>query len=67
MDGKGSFGSGPCTVNCNNQQGDIYSFHTGGANIDYADGHVAFITKSIDINVLASLVTRGGKEIVDFP
>lgn len=44
---------------------DIYSFHTGGANVAYADGHVSFVSKSVDINVLVPLVTRGGGEIVE--
>ncbi len=64
-DGKGAFGTGPCIMNCNNQQGDIYSFHTGGANVAFADGHVTFVSKSVDINVLVPMVTRGGGEIVD--
>jgi prepilin-type N-terminal cleavage/methylation domain-containing protein/prepilin-type processing-associated H-X9-DG protein len=67
-DGKSSpiaFGKGKCVVNCNNQQGDIFSFHTAGANVVYADGHVTFISANIDLNILASQVTRGGGEIVD--
>jgi prepilin-type processing-associated H-X9-DG protein len=60
-------GAGPCVVNCNNQQGDIFSFHAGGANLAYADGHVSFISTSIGINILVSLTTRGGGEIVDVP
>jgi prepilin-type processing-associated H-X9-DG protein len=69
-DGKNTtvaFGAGPCVINCNNQQGDIYSFHTGGANMVYADGHVSFISTSVDINTLVSLVTRGGGEIIELP
>jgi prepilin-type N-terminal cleavage/methylation domain-containing protein/prepilin-type processing-associated H-X9-DG protein len=61
------FGQGPCVINCNNQQGDIYSFHNGGANLAYADGHVSFISTSIGINILVSLVTKGGGERVDVP
>ena len=66
-DGKSASGSGPCVVNCNNQSGDIYSFHVGGANISYADGHVGFIAANIDLNILVKLVTKGGGEIVDVP
>ncbi len=66
-DGKGAFGSGPCVLNCNNQQGDIYSFHVSGANTVFADGHVSFFSTAIDINVLVSLVTRGGGEVVEIP
>ena len=64
-DGKNAIGTGPCVINCNNQQGDIYSFHTGGANVAYVDGHVSFVSKSIDVNILVPLVTRGGGEIGD--
>jgi prepilin-type processing-associated H-X9-DG protein len=60
-------GQGPCVVNCNNIQGDIFSFHVGGANISYADGHVGFISQNISINVLVSLVTKGGGETVQAP
>lgn len=66
-DGLSAFATGPCVVNCNNQQGDIFSFHPGGANLCYADGHVSFISTSIGINILVSLVTKGGHEIVDVP
>ncbi len=61
------FGQGPCVINCNNQQGDIFSFHSGGANLAYADGHVTFISAQVSLNILVSLVTRGGGEIVDVP
>jgi prepilin-type N-terminal cleavage/methylation domain-containing protein/prepilin-type processing-associated H-X9-DG protein len=62
-DGKSGFATGPSVMNSNNQQGDIFSFHTGGANVAFADGHVTFLSKSMDINTLVSLVTRGGGEI----
>lgn len=66
-DGKTAFGAGPCVVNCNNQQGDIYSFHPGGSNVSFVDGHVSFLAATVEINVLASLVTRGGGEVVELP
>jgi prepilin-type processing-associated H-X9-DG protein len=52
-------------MNCNNLQGDIYSFHTGGANIGFADGSVRFVRESISIVTLAALVTKGSGEIAD--
>jgi prepilin-type N-terminal cleavage/methylation domain-containing protein/prepilin-type processing-associated H-X9-DG protein len=64
-DGTGTVNLGPCAMNCNNLNGDIYSFHTGGANIGFADGSVRFVSKSISIVTLASLVTKGGGEVVD--
>jgi prepilin-type N-terminal cleavage/methylation domain-containing protein/prepilin-type processing-associated H-X9-DG protein len=54
---------GPCAMNCNNQD-DVYSFHNGGANIGFADGSVHFISASISIVTLASLVTKGGGEVI---
>jgi prepilin-type processing-associated H-X9-DG protein len=66
-DGLSAFGAGPCVINCNNQQGDIYSFHFGGANLCYCDGHVSFLSEQVGLNILVSLVTKGGGEIVDLP
>jgi prepilin-type processing-associated H-X9-DG protein len=63
--GQLNFGTGPCAMNCNNLQGDIYAFHTGGANIGFADGSVKFVSTSITIVTLASLVTKGGGEVVN--
>ncbi|MBS0260511.1 MAG: DUF1559 domain-containing protein [Planctomycetes bacterium] len=67
QDGLSAFGTGPCIMNCNNQQGDIYSFHSGGANVCFADGHVTFVSEQVGLNILVSLVTKGGGEIVDHP
>lgn len=66
-DGTSNIGSGPCVVNCNNTAGDIYSFHRGGANLAYCDGHVSFIAQDIAINVLVALVTKAGTETVVLP
>jgi prepilin-type N-terminal cleavage/methylation domain-containing protein/prepilin-type processing-associated H-X9-DG protein len=62
--GRGSIGTGPCVMNCNNLAGDIYSFHTGGAPVAFADGSVRFVRDSVSIVVLASLVTKAGGEVV---
>jgi prepilin-type processing-associated H-X9-DG protein len=63
--GRTNFGTGPCAMNCNNLQGDIYSFHPNGANIAFADGSVRFVQASIPITTLAALVTKAGGEVVD--
>jgi prepilin-type N-terminal cleavage/methylation domain-containing protein/prepilin-type processing-associated H-X9-DG protein len=54
---------GPCAINCINQ-GEVYSFHPGGANVLLADGSVHFLKASIDIRIFARLVTRAGGEVV---
>jgi prepilin-type processing-associated H-X9-DG protein/prepilin-type N-terminal cleavage/methylation domain-containing protein len=54
---------GPCGINCTNSN-EVYSFHPGGANVLFADGSVRFLKASIDIRILARLVTRAGGEVV---
>jgi prepilin-type processing-associated H-X9-DG protein len=54
---------GPCAVNCTNDR-EVYSFHTSGANVVFADGSVRFLSATLDIRVFARLVTRDGGEVV---
>jgi prepilin-type processing-associated H-X9-DG protein len=61
----GTTSPGRCAINCNNQ--DVYSFHPGGANILFADGHVQFMTARIDIREFVKMVTRTGGEVVLAP
>lgn len=46
-----------CSVNCTNQ-GEIYSFHTGGANIIMGDASVKFISTEVDLRTLMLLCAR---------
>jgi prepilin-type processing-associated H-X9-DG protein len=52
---------GPCAVNCQNRD-EIYGFHPGGVNAVFCDGHVGFINESIEVRIMAALVTREGRE-----
>jgi prepilin-type N-terminal cleavage/methylation domain-containing protein/prepilin-type processing-associated H-X9-DG protein len=61
-DGNTDF-NGPCAVNCTNSN-EIYSFHTGGANLLFVDCSVHFVRTSIPISVMAALWTRAGGENV---
>ena len=54
---------GPCAVNCHNG-GDLYAFHTGGANVLFSDGSVHFLNQSTPLGVLVSLTTRSGGEVL---
>jgi prepilin-type N-terminal cleavage/methylation domain-containing protein/prepilin-type processing-associated H-X9-DG protein len=54
---------GPCAINCTNEN-EVYSFHPGGANAVFADGHVQFLSQGMSIRTLAALVTRAGGEVV---
>ena len=55
---------GPLGINNSNEWGHcFYSFHDGGANFAFADGSVQFFSESIDLHVLATLVTRAGNEL----
>ena len=52
---------GSCGINCSNDYG-LFSFHSGGANTVFVDGSVHFLNSSIDIRVLAALITKAGGE-----
>src|SRR6266851_4664286 len=60
--GDGTAFYGTCAINCTNDR-EVYSFHPGGANVVFADGHVHFLKESIDIRIFAALVTRAGGEV----
>jgi prepilin-type N-terminal cleavage/methylation domain-containing protein/prepilin-type processing-associated H-X9-DG protein len=50
-------------MNCTNN-GEPYSFHTGGCNFGMCDGSVRFIRESISIRTMARLVTANGGEVI---
>lgn len=57
--------AGGCTkaLNAKNNN-EPYSFHTGGANFLFADGHVGFVRDSIPLVTLAALCTMQAGEVV---
>jgi prepilin-type N-terminal cleavage/methylation domain-containing protein/prepilin-type processing-associated H-X9-DG protein len=64
-DGGGGFkkpSGAPIFINGNNN-GELYSFHTGGANAVFADGSVHFLTASMTPAAFAALVTARGGEV----
>jgi prepilin-type N-terminal cleavage/methylation domain-containing protein/prepilin-type processing-associated H-X9-DG protein len=65
LDGANANGTVPggCAMNCSNNS-EVYSFHSGGASMVFADGSVHFLKDSINLCVLAKLVTRAGGEVV---
>jgi prepilin-type processing-associated H-X9-DG protein len=62
-DSEGVNSPGPCAINYTNNR-EIYSFHPGGANAVFADGHVQFLSGAMSIRTLAAIVTRAGGEVV---
>lgn len=48
-------GGGPCVINCDNVT-NFFAFHTGGANFLYCDGHVQFVTNSLNPGTAAQLI-----------
>jgi prepilin-type N-terminal cleavage/methylation domain-containing protein/prepilin-type processing-associated H-X9-DG protein len=57
-------GQGCCVVNCTNLGGEIYAFHSGGANALRGDGSVFFMSDSIPPAVLAALISAKGGEVI---
>jgi prepilin-type processing-associated H-X9-DG protein len=49
-------------INCTND-GEVYSFHTGGANVSLCDGSVRFVAQSVTIRVFAAMVTAKAGEL----
>lgn len=45
--------------------GEIFAFHTGGAQACFADGSTRFLSSSIETAVGVALITRAGSETVD--
>jgi prepilin-type N-terminal cleavage/methylation domain-containing protein/prepilin-type processing-associated H-X9-DG protein len=54
---------GDCAVNCANGN-EIYSFHTGGANVLMGDGSVRFLKAQTSVNIVIPLLTRSGGEVL---
>jgi prepilin-type N-terminal cleavage/methylation domain-containing protein/prepilin-type processing-associated H-X9-DG protein len=44
--------------------GEIYSFHVGGAQVCFADGHTKLLSETLDTVVGLALVTRAGEEVL---
>jgi prepilin-type N-terminal cleavage/methylation domain-containing protein/prepilin-type processing-associated H-X9-DG protein len=52
---------GNCMINCTSS-GEIYAFHTSGANALFGDGSVRFLRTSIGGQVMAAIGSRAGGE-----
>ena len=44
---------------------EIFGFHPGGVNVVYCDGHVEFLSETIEPTALRRLVTRAGGELLE--
>ena len=57
---------GSCPINCTNDN-ELYSFHPGGAMILLADGSVRFLAETLEIRLIARLITKAaGEPIGDY-
>ena len=67
----GAEGCGPAAgcsqaINARNDN-EPYSFHTTGANMLYVDGHVRFLSESVDLPSFAAQCTMAAGEVVSLP
>jgi len=56
--------NGNCMINCTND-GEIYSFHVGGAHALRCDGSVHFMSQQMDGLLLVSLSTKDQREVIE--
>ncbi len=67
-DGSEPEGCGPaagCTNVMNKKNNnEPYSFHTGGGNFLFADGHIQFVRDTVDIRTFSALLTQAAGEVV---
>ncbi|MFO0788423.1 MAG: DUF1559 domain-containing protein [Pirellulales bacterium] len=49
-------------MNCDNYH-EIYSFHSDGANFAYGDGHVDYVSQTIDVDTFICYFTRAARDI----
>jgi prepilin-type processing-associated H-X9-DG protein len=61
--GDGPNGCWATTNNCGTND-EIFAFHTGGANVVMGDGSVRFLRDSLNPVAVASMVSRGGGEVI---
>ncbi len=54
---------GPCMLDCTTDN-ELYSFHTGGINALFGDGHVQFVHDGATPAVIVALITRSGGEVL---
>lgn len=65
---EGCMPSQGCSVAMNvRNDNEPYSFHTGGSNFLFADGHVSLLSEQIELSVLAALCTKAAGEIQSEP
>ncbi|WP_417387370.1 DUF1559 domain-containing protein [Gimesia sp.] len=55
---------GPCVINCTNDWGGAFSYHTGGMHASLGDGSVRFLSANIDKGTFRSLVGKQDGQVV---
>lgn len=63
-DGSVEGGAGSTVVMNRRNDNEPYSFHPGGGNFLFADGHVSFLSESLDYRTALGLFTRAGGEVL---
>jgi len=64
FDATGFVFHGPCIINCSNANGGIYSFHSNGTNMLFADGSVRFVSEGVNKMVVYAIVSSKMGEVI---
>lgn len=59
-----SYCRGKTMINCENNGGEVYAFHTDGAYVAFGGGAVHFLNQNIDPETFVSLYTIAGGDVV---
>ena len=62
-DSAGVTQSGPCPMNCSNNN-ELYSFHPGGVMVVLGDGCVRFLAETLELRLVARLISKAAGETI---
>jgi prepilin-type N-terminal cleavage/methylation domain-containing protein len=55
---------GPCAINCTNDWGGAFSYHTGGMHASMGDGSVRFLSANLDKGTFRALIGKQDGQVI---